>query len=57
MGLAHCPMEFQVRRLFDDVHVRVADLNAGRTFYETALGALGREVRRGEGFFAATRCG
>jgi catechol 2,3-dioxygenase-like lactoylglutathione lyase family enzyme len=46
------PVEFHVGRLVDHVHVRVRDLDASRAFYTAALGALGREVRSGEGFAA-----
>jgi catechol 2,3-dioxygenase-like lactoylglutathione lyase family enzyme len=46
-------VEFHVGRLIDHVHVRVRDLDASRRFYEAALGALGREVRAGDGFFAS----
>ena len=45
-------MEFHVGRLVDHVHLRVRDLDASRAFYTAALGALGREVRSGDGFFA-----
>ncbi len=45
-------MEFHVGRLIDHVHLRVSDLDASRAFYSAALGALGREVRSGDGFFA-----
>jgi catechol 2,3-dioxygenase-like lactoylglutathione lyase family enzyme len=44
-------VEFHVGRLFDHVHLRVSDLDASRAFYTAALGALGRDVRSGEGFF------
>jgi catechol 2,3-dioxygenase-like lactoylglutathione lyase family enzyme len=40
-------------RLFDHVHLRVADLEASKRFYRAVLQALGREVREGDGFFAA----
>jgi catechol 2,3-dioxygenase-like lactoylglutathione lyase family enzyme len=45
-------MEFHLGRTIDHVHLRVRDLEASRRFYEAVLGALGREVRSGEGFFA-----
>ncbi len=44
-------MEYHVGRVLDHVHVRVRDLGVSRRFYEAALGALGREVRGGEGYF------
>ena len=44
-------MEFHVGRLLDHVHLRVRDLERSRRFYEAALGALGRELTAGEGFF------
>ena len=47
MGEAHAG------RLLDHVHVRVADLDASRRFYEAALGALGLAVRGGEQSFAS----
>lgn len=37
-------MEFHRGRLFDHVHLRVADLEASRRFYAAALKALGREL-------------
>ena len=46
-------MEFHLGRTIDHVHLRVRDLEASRRFYEAALGALGREVRSGDGFFSA----
>ncbi|MEX2212318.1 MAG: VOC family protein [Gaiellaceae bacterium] len=47
MGEAHAG------RLFDHVHLRVADLVASRRFYEGALEPLGVPVRGGEEWFAA----
>jgi len=47
MGEAHAG------RLFDHVHLRVADLDASRRFYEGALAPLGIPVRAGEHAFAA----
>ena len=44
-------MEYHLGRVLDHVHVRVRDLGVSRRFYEAALGALGREVRGGEGYF------
>ena len=44
--------ESHAGRLFDHVHLRVADLEASRRFYETALAALGHELRCGESYFA-----
>ena len=46
MGEAHAG------RLFDHVHVRVADLGVSRRFYEGALAPLGIPVRAGEHSFA-----
>ena len=46
MGEAHAG------RLLDHVHVRVADLDASRHFYEGALAPLGFEVRGGDHAFA-----
>ena len=40
-------------RLLDHVHLRVADLNASRRFYEGALEPLGIPVRGGTESFAA----
>lgn len=45
-------MEFRLGRAIDHVHLRVRDLDASRRFYEAALGALGLEVKAGEGWFA-----
>ena len=47
MGEAHAG------RLLDHVHLRVADLDASRRFYEGALAPLGIPVRAGEHSFAA----
>jgi catechol 2,3-dioxygenase-like lactoylglutathione lyase family enzyme len=44
-------VEFHVGRLLDHVHLRVSDLSASRRFYEAALGALGREILGGDGYF------
>jgi catechol 2,3-dioxygenase-like lactoylglutathione lyase family enzyme len=44
-------VEFHLGRLLDHVHLRVRDLEASRRFYEAALGALGRSLRGGEGYF------
>ena len=41
-------------RLFDHVHIRVADLEASRRFYRAALEAVGLTITGGgEGWFAA----
>jgi catechol 2,3-dioxygenase-like lactoylglutathione lyase family enzyme len=45
--------EAHAGRLFDHVHVRVADLDVSRRFYTGALAALGREVRGGTSSFFA----
>jgi catechol 2,3-dioxygenase-like lactoylglutathione lyase family enzyme len=44
-------VEYHVGRLLDHVHLRVHDLGVSRRFYEAALGALGRQVTGGEGYF------
>jgi catechol 2,3-dioxygenase-like lactoylglutathione lyase family enzyme len=44
-------MEYHVGRLLDHVHVRVHDIAVSRRFYEAALGALGREITGGDGYF------
>jgi catechol 2,3-dioxygenase-like lactoylglutathione lyase family enzyme len=44
-------VEYHVGRLLDHVHLRVRDLAASRRFYDAALGALGRGVEGGEGYF------
>lgn len=47
-------MEFHVGRLIDHVHLRVADLEKSRAFYQAALEALGRKItHQGEGFFVS----
>ena len=45
--------EAHAGRLLDHVHLRVADLDASKRFYEAALGVLGIPVRGGESSFAA----
>jgi catechol 2,3-dioxygenase-like lactoylglutathione lyase family enzyme len=44
-------MEYHVGRVLDHLHLRVRDLGVSQRFYEAALGALGREVTGGEGYF------
>jgi catechol 2,3-dioxygenase-like lactoylglutathione lyase family enzyme len=46
-------VEYHVGRVLDHVHVRVRDLGVSRRFYEAALGALGREITAGEGYFSS----
>lgn len=47
-------MRFHQGRLLDHVHLRVSDLEASRTFYAAALGAVGLEIgMEGAAFFAA----
>jgi len=50
-------VELHLGRVLDHVHLRVRDLEASRRFYEAALGALGRELRTGEGYSPATSSG
>ena len=45
-------MEYHLGRLVDHVHLRVRDLEWSRRFYQAALGALGRELRSGDGWFS-----
>ena len=45
--------ETHAGRLFDHVHLRVADLDASRRFYTAALGALGLEVRGTGSYFTS----
>ncbi|HXG76933.1 MAG TPA: VOC family protein [Gaiellaceae bacterium] len=45
-------MQLHLGRTLDHVHLRVRDLEWSRRFYQAALGALGREVRSGEGWFS-----
>jgi catechol 2,3-dioxygenase-like lactoylglutathione lyase family enzyme len=44
--------EVHAGRLFDHVHLRVADLNASRRFYETVLKVFGFEVHGGDEWFS-----
>lgn len=47
-------MEFHQGRLIDHVHLRVADLNASKTFYQAILKALGRSItQQSDTHFAA----
>jgi catechol 2,3-dioxygenase-like lactoylglutathione lyase family enzyme len=48
-------MQYHLGRVLDHVHVRVADLDASRSFYQAALGALGRGecLVAGDGYFHA----
>jgi catechol 2,3-dioxygenase-like lactoylglutathione lyase family enzyme len=47
-------MVFHQGRLLDHVHLRVSDLEASKTFYAAALGAVGLGITtEGPGFFAA----
>ncbi len=41
-GAQGAAMQFQLGRLFDHVHLRVADLAASKRFYRAVLAALGR---------------
>jgi catechol 2,3-dioxygenase-like lactoylglutathione lyase family enzyme len=45
--------ESHAGRLFDHVHLRVADLEASKRFYEAVLRAVGRELTAGERAFAS----
>jgi catechol 2,3-dioxygenase-like lactoylglutathione lyase family enzyme len=36
--------EYHLGRLLDHVHLRVADLEASKSFYRAVLGAVGREI-------------
>ena len=45
-------VEFHLGRVVDHVHLRVRDLEWSRRFYQSALGALGRELRTGDGYFS-----
>lgn len=44
--------ETHAGRLFDHVHLRVANLAASRRFYEAALNSLGLEIRGGDDWFS-----
>ena len=44
-------MEFQRGRLIDHVHLRVRDLERSERFYAAALGCVGLELQKGEGYF------
>ena len=47
-------MEYHFGRLIDHVHIRVADLQASKRFFETVLQALGRNLSmEGEHYFFA----
>lgn len=48
-------MEFHRGRLIDHVHLRVADLDASKRFYQAVLEALGKPdaLQEGPGFFYA----
>jgi len=47
-------MPYHLGRLFDHVHLRVADLERSKRFYVAVLGALGLYlIGEGEGFFYA----
>lgn len=47
-------MRFHRGRLLDHVHIRVADIEASKTFYEAVLEAVGLGLTfEGEGYFAA----
>jgi catechol 2,3-dioxygenase-like lactoylglutathione lyase family enzyme len=44
--------EAHAGRLFDHVHLRVADLEASKRFYAAAAEVLGLDLRPGDGWFA-----
>jgi catechol 2,3-dioxygenase-like lactoylglutathione lyase family enzyme len=47
-------MENHLGRLIDHIHLRVADLEKSRAFYQAILGALGRRfTSEGDDFFAS----
>lgn len=45
-------VEIHLGRTLDHVHLRVRDLEWSRRFYQAVLGALGRELRTGDGYFS-----
>ena len=45
--------EAHAGRLLDHVHIRVRDLEVSKRFYRAVLGAVGRELREGDGFFSS----
>ncbi len=48
-------MQFQLGRLIDHIHLRVADLDASKRFYQAVFAALGLHdvLHEGPGFFYA----
>jgi len=47
-------MEFHRGRLIDHVHLRVADVDASKRFYQAVLRSLGRDIDgEGESYFFA----
>jgi catechol 2,3-dioxygenase-like lactoylglutathione lyase family enzyme len=44
-------VEYHLGRVLDHVHLRVHDVAVSRRFYEAVLGALGRDVMGGDGYF------
>lgn len=55
LGHKEIPMQFHRGRLFDHIHLRVADIDASKHFYRAVLVALGFPdvVDEGQGFFYA----
>lgn len=54
-GVVASPLQFHKGRLFDHVHLRVADVDASKRFYRAVFAALGLPdiVHEGPGFFYA----